>query len=38
MQLYAVAIGDFVEILNAHVRWYNEKRVKLSRGDLSSNE
>ncbi|SDR52431.1 Integrase core domain-containing protein [Paraburkholderia fungorum] len=29
---------EFVEVLNAYVRWYNEKRIKGSLGYLSSIE
>ncbi len=30
-----VTIAEFVEVLNAYVRWYNEKRIKGSLGYLS---
>lgn len=29
------AIADFVEVLNAYIRWYNEKRIQGSLGYLS---
>ncbi|WP_226047608.1 IS3 family transposase, partial [Acidithiobacillus caldus] len=28
-------IGQFIPMLDAYVRWYNEKRIKLSLGSLS---
>ncbi|EAY62388.1 Transposase [Burkholderia cenocepacia PC184] len=31
----STTIAEFVELLNAYVRWYNEKRIKGSLGYLS---
>lgn len=31
----STTIAEFVEVLNAYVRWYNEKRIKGSLGYLS---
>ncbi|MBB5498788.1 transposase InsO family protein [Paraburkholderia sp. MM5384-R2] len=31
----STTIEQFVSILDAHIRWYNEKRIKISLGALS---
>jgi putative transposase len=31
----STTIAEFVEALNAYIRWYNEKRIKVSLGYLS---
>jgi putative transposase len=33
-----VAMEEFIECVNEKIRWYNEKRIKLSLGELSSVE
>jgi len=31
----SVTIEQFIEIVNSSIRWYNEKRIKISLGSLS---
>jgi putative transposase len=31
----AVTIKQFIEVVDSYVRWYNEKRIKISLGSLS---
>ena len=28
-------IEEFIQILDSYIRWYNEKRIKISLGSLS---
>lgn len=30
-----VSIEQFVDVLNSYIRWYNEKRIKMSLGAMS---
>jgi putative transposase len=34
-QWQATTIAQFIQILDAYIRWYNEKRIKVSLGSLS---
>ena len=31
----ATIIEQFIEVVDAYIRWYNEKRIKVSLGSLS---
>lgn len=31
-------IGQFIEVVDSYIRWYNEKRIKISLGSLSPTE
>jgi transposase InsO family protein len=31
----ATTVEQFIEIVDAYIRWYNEKRIKISLGSLS---
>ena len=31
----ATIIEQFIEVVDAYIRWYNEKRIKVSPGSLS---
>lgn len=28
-------IGQFIQVLDSYIRWYNEERIKVSHGSLS---
>lgn len=30
--------GQFIEVVGSYIRWYNDKRIKLSLGSLSPSE
>lgn len=30
-----ITVDQFIEIVDSYIRWYNEKRIKLSLGSLS---
>ena len=32
---HSTTIAQFIEALDAYIRWYNEKRIKISLGYLS---
>ena len=34
-QWQATTIDEFTQMLDAYIRWYNEKRIKISLGSLS---
>ncbi len=34
----SVSIQEFIDNLNAHLTWYNEKRIKVSLGNMSPRE
>ena len=34
-QWQATTIGQFIQELDSYIRWYNEKRIKISLGSLS---
>ncbi|MDR6503083.1 transposase InsO family protein, partial [Burkholderia ambifaria] len=31
----AVSTDQFIEVVDSYIRWYNEKRIKISLGALS---
>jgi putative transposase len=31
----ATTIEQFIEVVDSYIRWYNEKRIKISLGSLS---
>ncbi len=33
-----VSTGQFIEVVDSYIRWYNEKRIKISLGALSPME
>ncbi|PTT40149.1 hypothetical protein DBR23_09105, partial [Acidovorax sp. HMWF018] len=33
-----VTVEQFIEVLDDYIRWYNEKRIKISLGALSPTE
>jgi transposase InsO family protein len=33
-----VSISEFIDILNDYLIWYNEKRIKISLGNMSPKE
>jgi putative transposase len=34
----ATTIEQFIEVVGSYIRWYNDKRIKISRGSLSPTE
>lgn len=34
----STTIEQFIEVVDSHIRWYNEKRIKISLGSLSPAE
>ncbi|CAM2178627.1 hypothetical protein BO443_30029 [Burkholderia orbicola] len=31
----AISTGQFIDVVDSYIRWYNEKRIKISLGSLS---
>ena len=30
-----ITVGQFIQVVDSYIRWYNEKRIKISLGSLS---